>query len=162
MPDRSDEQGAVLERIASLQAEFDPVPSEVINAAKDSFTWRTLDAELAELIDDSALCATTGIRGDSSARLLTFTSPSLTVVLEVSAAGDRRRILGQVVRPDSARTYEAVVEIRHPQTTPGTGSAVRTDDYGRFTMESTAGPVHLDVRFDDDPERPLRTSWVIV
>ena len=50
-----------------------PFPS-VLAAARGSFTWRTIDAELAELAYDSALDTErlTAVRSADTARLLTF------------------------------------------------------------------------------------------
>ena len=46
-----DEQ--LLSDVGAAIAAADEVPASVIEAAKASFTWRTVDAELAELVFDS-------------------------------------------------------------------------------------------------------------
>ena len=45
----------LLRELGRVVTAADPVPPEVIAAAKASFTWRTIDAELAELAFDSLL-----------------------------------------------------------------------------------------------------------
>jgi len=40
--------------LRSVIERADPVPPPVVAAAKASFTWRTIDSELAELVADSA------------------------------------------------------------------------------------------------------------
>ncbi|KWW99807.1 hypothetical protein C3Y87_07210 [Carbonactinospora thermoautotrophica] len=149
MPEPYDE---LLDELRELLNEIDPVPAEVVEAAKASFTWRTVDAELAELTEDSALAEAAGIRGPGGPRLLTFEAPDLTVVVEVSAIGDRRRMLGQLVPP-----YAAEVEVRHRDGT----ETVSADDLGRFTVEQVpAGPVSFACR--SASRRTVVTSWVTV
>src|SRR5216684_8898574 len=41
------------EELRRAAARFDPVPGELLRAAASVFTWRTIDAELAELVFDS-------------------------------------------------------------------------------------------------------------
>src|SRR5215204_6307751 len=86
--------------------ETDPVPAALVGAARASFTWRTIDAELAELTSDSALDAA-AVRSTRAPRLLTFTAGETTLVVQVAplAAGQEteRRLLGQLVAPRPAR-----------------------------------------------------------
>jgi hypothetical protein len=149
--DRANEQ--LLALLAEAVAEQDPVPAHVIEAARASLTWLTIDAELAEIAEDSALAPLAGVRGGDGPRLLTFESPSATVVVEVTELGRLRRLLGQVVEP-----RRAAIEIRHAD-----GSVtVEADELGRFSADSVpAGPVSLACRFDDSPA-PVVTAWVTV
>jgi hypothetical protein len=41
-----------------LAAGLDPAPPELVQAAADAFSWRNIDAELAELVFDSLLNTT--------------------------------------------------------------------------------------------------------
>ena len=137
--------------------ETDPVPAALVEAARASFTWRTVDAELAELTSDSALDPAT-VRSTRAPRLLTFTAGETTVVVEVApltADPDaERRLLGQLVAPRPAQ-----VEVRH-----GTGSfTVSADELGRFRAEPVpAGPISLACRFSPAGEPTIVTSWVSV
>src|SRR3954447_12070309 len=45
---------ATLEELRALLTRMDPVPDRLDEAARAAFTWRTIDAELAELMADSA------------------------------------------------------------------------------------------------------------
>src|SRR5215217_3690100 len=114
-----------LEELRALAAEGDPVPERVLAAARGSFTWRTIDAELAELAYDSALDVTrlAAVRSGDTVRLLTFETPELTIELEVTDVGDRRRLLGQLV-PAAA----GILELRHS----GGLIEIATDARGRF------------------------------
>ena len=79
----------LLDELRALVADDDPVPERVLAAARGSFTWRTIDAELAALVYDSALDAErlTAVRSADTVRLLTFE----TAELGDRARGDGRR-----------------------------------------------------------------------
>jgi hypothetical protein len=156
MPDMDDISNyALLANIQTVFEEIDPVPAGVVEAAKAGYAWRTIDAELAELaelVDDSALAPTAGIRGQGGPRLLTFEGPTVTVVVEVSEIGTHRRILGQLVNPQ-----EADVEVRHADGS----TTVPADDLGRFSVEGVpAGPVSFVCHTGSG--QSVVTSWVTV
>jgi hypothetical protein len=144
-----DELAARLGRVLSA---YDPVPSNVVAAAKASSAWRTIDAELAVLVYDSVLdkneCV--GVRG-GGARLLAFTSPDVTVELEVLGAG--RGLIGQVGGTTAAR-----VQICHPD-----GSvSVQTDSIGHFSLPSVpTGPMTVRV-IDEASGAVTQTEWVAI
>lgn len=142
----------LLALVRSAVAAADPVPASVVTAAKVSLTWLTVDAELASLIEDSAVAPLAGVRGRGP-RLLTFEGADTTVVVEVTAVGAGRRLLGQLVDPRPAD-----IEVRHVA-----GSlSVRADDLGRFTVDAVpAGPVSLACRFAG-ATCSVVTAWVTV
>ena len=86
----------VVAELRSMLDRADPVPDSVLAAAKAAFSWRTIDAELAELTADS-LFADTGVRTAEGARLLTFEGPGIEVEVEVAHTGAGRKLTGQVV-----------------------------------------------------------------
>ena len=137
--------------------ETDPVPGPLIEAAQACFTWRTVDAELAELVADSVLDGA-AVRAADAPRLVTFTAGAISLVIEIVAPLARtgevaRRLIGQIVGAQPAE-----VEVRHAD-----GSlTVQTDDYGRFRAAPVPpGPISLAVRFAGR-RPPLVTSWVTV
>ena len=68
----------LLEEIGQLLRRADPVPSDVTLAARSALAWRRMDAELAELLYDSALEAEplAGVRSTATGwRVLTFEGP---------------------------------------------------------------------------------------
>lgn len=144
--------GDAMTMFSALAARMDPVPQSVLDAARGSFTWRTIDAELAEIAFDSVVDGDlAGVRGRlSGPRLLTFEAADIAIELEVTQVGDRRRLVGQVVPSDAAD-----VEVRH-----GEGStAVDIDDMGRFAVDEVpSGPVSVRVRRPD--QDPVDTDWV--
>lgn len=100
------------------------VPPEFVAAAKNAFAWHDIDAELAQLTYDSSLGpAVTATRAEAaSIRALTFTSPRLTIELEVTEDS----LLGQIV-PAQAATIEM-------QNGAGTRTAIPSDEIGCFSV----------------------------
>jgi hypothetical protein len=154
------EDDLLLEQLRATAAEADPVPEPVLAAARGSYTWRTIDAELAELAYDSvldaegaALVRSGGAGGE--ARLLTFEAIDLTIEVEVSAAGAERHLVGQLV-PASP----AIVEVRHP----GGEVAVEVDRLGRFAAGPIgAGAVSLRCRrAGPTAVATVKTEWVTI
>jgi hypothetical protein len=128
---------------AALRAIFnhlDPVPPLADEAARAAFGWRTIDAELAELMSDSAESEETLVRSAGTvSRQLSFESPRVGVELEVAPLGSRsRRLEGQLLPPISA-----LVTVERPGRD---GISVQADELGRFAFdELEAGPVRLRV-----------------
>jgi hypothetical protein len=150
---------AVVERV-------DPPPPSLTAAAQALLSWRTVDAELAELVFDSLVdepgVLTRGARsGDAalaaSARLLSFEASGLTIAVEVVDAGDageRRRLTGQLDPAQPAR-----VEVRDRRGI----LPLDADRLGRFTADVGAGPVSLRCRVGATPGRGVVvTDWVVL
>ncbi len=133
----------------ALQA-MDPIPDHVVEGARAAFTWRTIDAELAELVFDSA-SGLVGVRSDDVDRQVTFRAPGVEIEVVVIEEG-RRRLVGQLV-PPSVATIELVGgdEVRSAQ----------TDRLGRFTFDDLPpGPVRLAV-LDANGASTVQTDWVL-
>ncbi|MDQ3783085.1 MAG: hypothetical protein M3349_09145 [Actinomycetota bacterium] len=129
----------------------DPVPATVTEFAKASFDWRDIDAQMAELVYDSAEAGLVGVRGDEQSRQLTFRAPG--VEIEVELVSERsRRIVGQLVPPQ-----ETVVELRFD----GSALETTTDRLGRFSFDDVpTGPISLRCNVGDD--QSVRTDWVLM
>lgn len=151
--DYSNDDLELLSRLAQVAQRVDPVPSAVLAAAKASFTWRTVDDELAELTYDSTMLpALAGVRsnGNGDARQLSFEAPGLVVEMELS---EGRRLVGQVVPPQPAS-----IELRHP----GGAIAVEADHLGRFAVADVpAGPVSLRCQ-GRTGSAAITTDWLVV
>jgi hypothetical protein len=141
---------ADLRRLANI---VDPVPHEVTAYARAALGWRRIDAELAEVLEDSRL-EVAGMRSVVDAtRSLTFRSSDLQVDVEVDESGDGSLLLGQLV---PAVVAEVDVQ-RDDGTTLATASA---DELGRFRFELPAGGrIRLVVR-REAPAPPVETSWI--
>jgi hypothetical protein len=148
-------EARLLERLRKLAQQLDPVPQSVLSAARASLTWRTIDAELAELVYDSALdeARLVTVRGADGPRLLTFESPEITVDVEVSTVSGRLTLVGHVIPPGPT-----TIEVHHRDG----ALSVESDDRGRFLVEGVStGPVRLLCRVVGGTESALvETDWI--
>lgn len=144
------------ELMAALEAavaEGDAVPQRRRDAARAAFTWRSVDAELAELLHDSALDAGAAVRsgagtGAAEPRSLSFGSSGLALELEV----DGGVVMGQVVPPARATV--------HVQAAGGVEVTVEVDPSGFFRVEGVEpGPTRFVARAAD---WTLTSPWVVL
>jgi hypothetical protein len=146
----SAEDQALLDELRATLAAADPVPEVLVHAARQSLTWRTVDAELAELVADSALTGEL-VRGGGAPRVLTFTVPAVSLVVEVVRHGGLRRLLGQLVGGP-------VRGLRLQR--PASEEAVAVDERGHFRLDSVpGGPARFAFEIDG---RQSVTAWVTV
>jgi DNA-directed RNA polymerase specialized sigma24 family protein len=125
----------------------EPVPAPVLAGAVAAYSWRGVGDGTGPSYD-SLLDEQLTVRSSSGARLLSFTWAGRELDLEVSVAGTRRSLLGQLTPggPGSVLVrhggeYELVAEL---------------DSAGRFAVPDLA-PGALSVHVDD-----VRTAWVLV
>ena len=145
---------AVFDDLRELFARADPVPERCNEAARAAFTWRTLDAELAELMRDSAELDAGALALRSAAtgpRLLSFESPRLAIEAEVTITGPReRRLVGQLVPP-----MAATVTVEQG----GVRLSAQADELGRFGFDRLgAGPARLRAALPDGGME-IATPW---
>jgi hypothetical protein len=144
----------LLDELRRAARQFDPPPPAVIEAAQSSFTWRTIDAELAALVFDSGVDRpVTALRGGEGPRLMTFSSSGLDIEVEVANLGSRRQLIGQLIPPQAAD-----IEVRHDAGT----TTIQADQLGRFGADAiVSGPVSLRCRLAATPSGPpVVTEWV--
>jgi hypothetical protein len=151
--------------LGAVIAELDPVPPEVLRDARAAYDLRTIDAELATLANDSVLDRQpAGVRGAEGPRSLTFEAPGLTVEVEVTVLGPRRRLIGQLVPPSRAK-----VTVRHG----GGAVEVDADELGRFRADDLpSGRVSLrcdllaeggeGATVTTAPTGPVLTVWIAI
>ena len=130
---------------AELRAIFghmDPVPQLLDDAARAAFTWRTVDAELAELMRDSA-------DGGGGWCTRARRPRAAAIELRVAAAGDRARggrdraARAPGSRASCSRRAAATVTVERPGED---GLTVQADELGRFVLDGLrAGVVRLHV-----------------
>lgn len=154
MPAMDDDR--LLAEIGDLLRRVDPIPGEVTLAARSALAWRNIDAELAELLHDSALDAEplAGVRGSGGGwRALTFETPDgVTIEVEVGVERSKRSLAGQI-SPAGAATV--VVRL------PGAEMPVQVDELGRFqTNGLPPGPISLRCVLPDG--RAIETGWVTI
>ena len=125
------------------------VPRAVVDAGYAAWSWRTLDAELAELTYDSLSDDLAQVASRSpdaaAAHAMTFTSAALTIELDV----DPDRVLGQLVPPRPG----VVTATRRD----GASTTQAVDDRGCFVIEPVpVGAFRL--RVEGAPA--VSTGWI--
>lgn len=119
----------------------DPMPDSVLQRTLFALAVRDLDAEVARLAEQSAH-EFAGARGGEEARVVTFDSDSLTVMIRISQSGAAVRIDGWLAPPQSCR-----VELRAGQELLATGA----DAEGRFVLDAVPrGLAQFVVRIGDE------------
>jgi hypothetical protein len=141
---------ALLRELAAVVRVSDPVPPALLTFAREAFTWRTVDAELAELAADSRETAGAGLRGPGDVRLLTFTAGDLRLEIELLAVGADRSVVGELSPPGAAR-----VTVQHAE-----GELVEeADELGRFLLTGVpAGRIR--VRCEPAGGTAIVTPWL--
>ena len=143
------------ERLLSLLQrgleQSDPSPVDVAEFAKAALSWRTIDADLAQLsYDSSEESDSVSVRGVATSRMLAFESGELTIDLEHDPISGR--LLGQP-EPAGQMTIELHVLDKVFVT--------ESDDLGRFSFEGIqSGPFALVVRLEG--REAVKTEWIIL
>lgn len=159
MNEHVDPDEPLVAELRDLFAQADPVPPLVTDVAKASLGWRRLDAELAELLSDSALeeGSLAGARGAGApVRSVSFSAGTKTIDVEVHIDGQHRMLLGQIAPPANAR-----IEIQTAENI--TVTSVQSDSLGRFRAQLQAGGIiRLLVSDGPDSSPQIETSWITV
>ncbi len=157
MNQRDDEHEQLVDELRDLFSIDDPVPQLVTQSAKAAIGWRRLDAELAELLADSALDAESLAlaRGAKAMlRSMSFSAGRLTIDVEIHGEGADRTALGQLSPPARAR-----IELQSADQAEST--IVESDSLGRFrTKLPASGSIRLRVATDPDGTNWVETSWI--
>ncbi|MET0697728.1 MAG: hypothetical protein ABWZ58_09910 [Acidimicrobiia bacterium] len=141
------------ERLLSLLRrgldQSDASPADVTEFAKAALSWRTIDADLAQLSYDS-IDDPTSVRGVATSRMLAFESGELTIDLEHEPLSGH--LIGQL-DPQGQMTIELHVL--------DTVLVTDSDELGRFSFEGIqSGPFALVIRLEGD--EVVKTQWVIL
>lgn len=148
---RDDVDDDLFEEVRGVIADPEPVPPEALVAAREAWTWRRIDAELAELVADSAAGAGVLVRGGESSRLLSFEVADVGIDVEVTSSPAGRRMIGQVMPGGGGRL---VVRRAADSIT------VPVDDAGRFQVDAVPpGPVSLRWESPDLASGAVETAW---
>lgn len=150
-----DPDAEVEERLRAVLERADPVPQAVTDFAKAALGWRRLDADLAELLADSALdteAAALARSGAAGARRITFRGDDLSIEVEVRASDGGHTLLGQLAPPPAGAT----VALQDAE--GGDVATAASDALGRFRLAvPTAGRLRL--RVERPGAAPVETSW---
>ncbi|HET8738789.1 MAG TPA: hypothetical protein VFO17_03545 [Acidimicrobiia bacterium] len=141
----------VLEALGRGLEQSDPVPEDVIEFAKASYTWRDIDAELAELEFDSVdQEAPNGVRSSATARLISFQAGQWMLDIEFDPTSGR--LMG-AISPQTRYTVDV-----H---SAGGFFTTESDDLGRFQAEGVvSGPLSMVLRFEGG--QTIKTQWVVL
>ena len=146
---RWDDDERLFDDLAEAVRDTAPLARTIAEHADGALSWRTIDEELllASLTFDSSLEQVRETRaGTGEGRVLVFTSPPLSVEIEVLAD----QVVGQILPPGEG---EIVIE-----TPDGARRRVSAGESGFFVLpEVPEGPVRL--RCDTSTGRVV-TSWV--
>lgn len=147
----SKEDAELLAALRSGLAQSDPVPSDVAEFARAAFTWRGIDAELAELDFDSAReDVPAGVRSSATARMISFQAGQWMIDIEYEEISGR--LMG-AISPESPYSLEL-----H---TAGAFFTTESDDVGHFEADGVApGPLSMVLRFPGGPV--VKTQWVVL
>jgi hypothetical protein len=104
---------------------LDPMPDSVVQRSVFAIALQDLDAEVFRLVEQHGL-AGAGTRGEE-ARVVTFDSDSLTVMIRISQQSSTVRIDGWLAPPESCR-----IELRTGERVISTGA----DEEGRFVLDA--------------------------
>lgn len=126
------------------------VPPEFVEAGKNAFAWRGIDAELAQLTYDSTRDSEVvlSMRAETaSIRSLTFSSAHLTIELEVTSDS----LVGQVIPAQSA-----MITVQ-PRT--GAETVLATDEIGCFSIRPIPA-VTFRLLCRPDAGADVLTGWI--
>jgi hypothetical protein len=153
MSEPVDDDERLLAELGEAVRVYEGAPDDVIAAAKDLFTWRTVDAELASLTFDSLLDdEPAAVRSTAvEPRVLTFEADGLAVEVEVDTDPERR-LVGQLV-PAQPAELELITPQRRVRAT--------ADRLGRFVVPLPAEPSRVTLRVVAGGGRVVTATAVI-
>jgi hypothetical protein len=145
----------LIARLGQLAPVLDPAPPTLLDSARALFGLGRLDADLAQLVRDSAdapeRSLELAVRAADDDRLLSFESGAAGVEMQISERADRRDIVCHVTG----------VPLRDAQLETTTGrQALRIDDGVLIARDLAAGPLRL--RLTTTAGTSIVTSWVRV
>ena len=141
---RSD--GEFLARIDdAFEHSLEPIPDRLTAAARDAFSWRLADVELAELLFDSANDELAGVRGSTAQRRsFRFASGDFVIRVHLTTAS-------MIVMVEPPMTVSCTVA------TSESTAQHRTDELGELVIDAPDLPVRLGV---DLPSGRVVTPWI--
>lgn len=145
-----DDDDALLRELGAALRSAGPATDGELERARATFTWRTVDTELAlaALVYDSSSQDRPLVRSGVGPNGRTLIFEGATVLVEVDATGEV--LTGRVVPPGRAEISLMAAA--------GTADRTTTDDAGRFTLVTPpSGPVRLFCR---TATTRLVTDWV--
>lgn len=135
----------LLARISEAFDAIEPIPERLTAAARAAYSWRQVDAELAELLFDSATDDLVGIRGTTSdRRSFRFGHGDAVIRVHLTQA----TMIVMVEPPLSVNCRVATEEGAIEQ---------RTDEYGELVVTAPELPARIEL---DLPSGTIVTPWI--
>lgn len=141
----------LLDDLRRVLDQAEPIPPDSTTLAQAAFGWRTMDAELAELVHDSSVDEPELLlRGSGEAqRVLSFATPVVQIDVEYS----KGQLVGQVTPPSVATiSVRTSIDIEPID--------VQTDEFGAFVVPDVPGGPVLLLCAAVDGSWNARTMWV--
>lgn len=143
----------VLRSFDDLLAVDEPLPAALLTTAQDLYVWRAFDAELLELLVDSAHDELATVRDERLQRFMAFGSDERGVHFECTADDDGFTLVGLVV-PAGGYVVRA--------DRPNSDIVVETDDLGAFRLTRLdAGSTRLTIR-GIEGDSLMTTPWFML
>jgi hypothetical protein len=150
MNDELSSDPSLIEQISAAFDELPPVPRALNAAALEAFQWRRADAELAELLFDSASEELVGVRGTSTdRRSFRYRAGDFVIRVHLTAA----TMIVMLEPPLSVACRIASGERGDAMTVEH-----RTDELGELVIDVPNLPVRVEV---DLPDGTVVTPWII-
>lgn len=154
---REDSDDVLLTELADVLDRMAAPPPDLVRQSRELYAWRTVDAELAQLVHDSLLdSAPVGVRSGQQPRTLTFETDALLIEVEVDDTVGARRLIGQLV-PATAASLE--VRTTGGDEPAGGGRSGVADEFGRFVLELPARRGLVSIRCTLPDGSGVETSW---
>lgn len=135
----------LLRRIAEAFDDLPPAPDRLLAAAREAFTWRRADAELAELLADSRETEQLGVRGSSSDRRA-FRYGAGDFVVRVHLTDVTLIVMVEPPLSVGCRVSTEAGTTEH-----------RTDELGELVVDAPDLPMRIEV---DLPSGTTVTPWI--
>ncbi|MEO6571374.1 MAG: hypothetical protein ABIO83_07485 [Ilumatobacteraceae bacterium] len=146
MSDDHSARNTLLDRISdAFDDDIAAIPSQLTAAAIDAFSWRLVDARLAELLFDSSLDDLVGIRGTSTERR-SFRFGADDFVIRVHLTPATMIVM-----------IEPPLSVVCRLSTEGGSVEHRTDELGEIVVDAPELPVRIEV---DLPGGTVVTPWI--
>ncbi len=126
-----------------------PVPDEVVDRCVDLFPWRTVDGELAAIVEEAVSVA--AVRDEAPTTVLTFESGGWTIEAQIAAG----LLHGRVSKADGTPPPGVTVLVE----TATSRRSVAADELGGFRADGVRGPLRLTV-VAGPGGNVARTDWV--
>jgi hypothetical protein len=122
------DDATLLARVRELWERVDPAPADLADRVLFALELEDLDTEfeLLRLVEHADASAGARASRPSDVTSITFSGPSLTVMLSVGASGDRRRVDGWLAPAGPSRVVAHSAEGEHE---------TAADETGRFVLE---------------------------